>query len=962
MGEDPLKYFNIDPNEPEDDLDDSWYEGQVWRRPEEVIPEEEPILLSRAQQEMPVLPRVKPAQFAQFAFRFPAADEEGLGVDGSGYDRFSFDGRRHMRRLYDTPAKRILLFCGRQVEKSTLLGNRALCYMSLVKDFRVLYVSASATQAKKFSADRIREPIETSPVLRKFTTTMLSSNILEKQFVNRSQITMRYAYLNADRTRGIPADLLCIDEFQDILGENIPVIEQCLSHGRERWKMYLYAGTPKSLDNNLEKYWSSYSTQNEWVVPHDCKKGEGGRYWNEGLNEKNIGKRGLICANCGVLIDPMCEDAQWAMTGQPDADFEGYRIPQLMVPWVDWKHDIILNYERYPRDKFYNEVLGLSYDSGLRPLTRAQVRDCCVPDLSMEDIQSYRQLAYGQSIYAGIDWGCHDEDTRVLTEEGFKYFADLTDDDKVAQWDPDTRKMTFVKPKVRTVRDWEQPLLHFKTKGGMDLMVTHTHRMRVGRMQGQSWVTESAGDTALRGGPVHFVGWVAWDGEDVETFELPGLPVSPGYQGCEPKVFSMDEWVEFLGYMLTEGGVCLKKNSKGELVPYCLKMSQRQTVNPKNYERIRYCMESLDIPFTEFPNPKTGDANWAIYGKQLWDWFSRNMGMTGDTKRIPRQFLKLSRHQLQILFDAMVLGDGYTDPRENCTGGAYYSTSKGLCEDFQEVCIKLGLRCSVSLHKPAEGNRKARYRALWSAGRDYHLNTPSRKVKKVPYKGKVYCCAVPTGYIVTERNGKIAYQGNTGENSYTVIVLATYIDMKFRVFFAHRFVGEETDPDVQLARIKELITYFNVKLIGCDYGGGYDRNHHLVRAFGPKRVWTFQHLGRVKKKVEYDPKMGRFKVSRAEVMGDIFNAIKRRRCEFPRWEEWQEPFAQDMLNIFGEFNETLRITQYKHATDNPDDTFHSFMYAWLVSMLEHPRPDIITPNKEIDGQIVSQYRGPLDQG
>lgn len=598
--------IELDPVEFEDDLDDSWYEGEVWRKPEDVIPEEEPILLAKARQEMPVLPKVKPSQFAQFAFRFPASDEEGLGADGSGYDHFSFEGRRHMKRLYDTPAKRILLFCGRQVEKSTLLGNRALCYMSLVKDFRVLYVSASATQAKKFSADRIREPIETSPVLRKFTTTMLSSNILEKQFVNRSQITMRYAYLNADRTRGIPADLLCIDEFQDIIGENIPVIEQCLSHGRERWKMYLYAGTPKSLDNNLEKYWSSYSTQNEWVVPHDCKGGNG-RYWNEGLTEKNIGRRGLICANCGKLLNPMAEGAQWAMTGDPDADFEGYRIPQLMVPWVDWKHDIILNYERYPRDKFYNEVLGLSYDSGLRPLTRAQVRECCNPDVSMEDISSYRQLAYGQSIYAGIDWG-------------------------------------------------------------------------------------------------------------------------------------------------------------------------------------------------------------------------------------------------------------------------------------------------------------------------------------------------------------------TGENSYTVIVLATYVDMKFRVFFAHRFVGEETDPDIQLARIKELITYFNVKLIGCDYGGGYDRNHHLVRAFGPKRVWTFQHLGRVKKKVEYDAKMGRFKVSRAEVMGDIFNAIKRRRAEFPRWEEWQDPYAQDMLNIFGEFNETLRIMQYKHATDNPDDTFHSFMYAWLVSMIEKPRPDIITPNKEVDGQIVSSYRGPLDQG
>jgi hypothetical protein len=107
--------------------------------------------------------------------------------------------------------------------------------------------------------------------------------------------------------------------------------------------------------------------------------------------------------------------------------------------------------------------------------------------------------------------------------------------------------------------------------------------------------------------------------------------------------------------------------------------------------------------------------------------------------------------------------------------------------------------------------------------------------------------------------------------------------------------------------------------------------------------------------------MGRFKVSRGEVMGDFFNAIKRRQCEFPRWEEWQEPFAQDMLNIFAEFNETHRMLDYKHKTDKPDDTFHAFMYSWLVSMLEKPRLDIIAPTREEDGRPVQQYAGPVDQ-
>src|SRR6185369_4131171 len=65
--------------------------------------------------------------------------------------------------------------------------------------------------------------------------------------------------------RGIPADFILIDEFQDILLENIPVIEECASHSEH--KLFCYSGTPKSMDNAIEYYFSRFSTQNEWVVP-----------------------------------------------------------------------------------------------------------------------------------------------------------------------------------------------------------------------------------------------------------------------------------------------------------------------------------------------------------------------------------------------------------------------------------------------------------------------------------------------------------------------------------------------------------------------------------------------------------------------------------------------------------------------------------------------------------------------
>jgi intein/homing endonuclease len=845
---------------------------------------------------------------------------------------------------------------------STMLGNKLLSYSCINTALNSLYVSPTNMQAKVFSQDRLKEPIETSPYLKSWTTTKLSDNVFLKKFINRSQVTLRYAYLNADRCRGIPADVICLDEVQDLLTDNIPVIEQCAFHSTlmfngvpHKGGIFLYSGTPKSLDNTLEKYWTEQSTQNEWVVPcrrHTLSSGTGISskiYWNI-LTEDHMGLDSLVCDKCRMPINPADEMAQWVsmnpeiyktLRGQP---FEGYRIPQLMVPWV--KYENLLRYQQtYPRGRFYNEVLGLSYDSGTRPLTRQDVIDNCDEELILgPDFLSKIHSFVGHSypVYAGIDWGCHDEQTRILTSRGFVYFKDLVDDDQVAQWDPTTREMSFVTPKVRTVRDWDQPLLHFKSKN-VDMMLTHTHRMRVQSQAGgewQDWRTESAGDVADRGGHVKFPGSIIWLGKEEEVFTLPGLPVSSGYHGSSNAMFRMDGWLEFLGYYLSEGGLCLR-NGK----PYCIKLSQRETVNADRVKQIRECFHSNDIPFSEFPNPKTGDVNWTICGKQFWDWVDKNVGRTGDTKRIPRQFLELSSRQLSILFWAMMLGDRlYIDTRTGNYNGSYYSTSKGLCEDFQEICIKLGLRAKLSLHKPASEGRKARWRVMWSRGMDHQFNSPSTRVERVPYNGKVYCCSVPSGYIITERNGCIAYQGNTGEQTYTVISLGAYMgDGKFTIFHVHRYEGRETDPDIQLDDIARLIQAFNIQLVGCDYGGGFHMNDKLTKRFGFQRVVKYQY-SQPSTKVVWQDGLKRFLVHRTEVMSDVFNAIKRRDVfRFPNWTQFAQPFAMDMLNIFSEYSEQLRQNVYKKTLNATDDTFHSILLCFLASMLRHPRPDIISP-------------------
>lgn len=351
--------------------------------------------------ELPIVP----TDFVSYAFRLPDQNTRKLA-------NFSFEGREYLHRVYNTPNKRTLLRTGRQVEKSTSLGNRILTYCLLISSFKALYVSTSNMQTKAFSNERIKNAFDLSDILRNWIGSELQDNIFEKRFVNNSTLALRSAMHSADRIRGLTADMVAIDEIQDILVEFIPIIEECMTPSP--FKYLMLSGTPKTFDNTIEFYWERQSTQGEWVVPCDHCGGGDYRYFNI-LDAKNMGVKHLICSRCGERIYPEHEDAQWAaMVPEPKVarPFESFRIPQLMIPRIvnSEKEWTVLTSKRetYPPAKFANEVLGLPYDSGARPLTLADIQENCDQGYSMfnmEDILRFRGNDRTGLKFIGVDWG-----------------------------------------------------------------------------------------------------------------------------------------------------------------------------------------------------------------------------------------------------------------------------------------------------------------------------------------------------------------------------------------------------------------------------------------------------------------------------------------------------------------------------------------------------------------------------
>lgn len=365
---------------------------------------------------------IKPSEFA----------ENFLFIEKS--KPFSIKDYPFFYDIYDCPSDSLLLRCSRQVGKSITIANYILLnilisemeveYVTAQKlsreelynldmgSFHALYVAPSGNHVSTFSKQKLTLIINGSPVFNEFLNPRCADQIAYKSFKNGSDLFLRSCFHSPLSIRGISTDMISIDELQDIQIEHIPVILE--TQVRSKKKSLFQSGTPKTTRNGIEYYWDK-SSQNEWVVKcHHCNN------WNV-LGEENIQPNGLSCAKCKKLIDR--RNGQWASMN-PKAYTQGFRVHAMMadfIPWTgeegtkDYEESLMYKYKTYPPAQFYNEVLGLPYDSGTIPITKAELQQAC-------DVNQRRlvRLEPGfhpglsphlrdKLVVAGVDWGTSQE-------------------------------------------------------------------------------------------------------------------------------------------------------------------------------------------------------------------------------------------------------------------------------------------------------------------------------------------------------------------------------------------------------------------------------------------------------------------------------------------------------------------------------------------------------------------------
>jgi hypothetical protein len=348
---------------------------------------------------------------------------------------------------------------------------------------------------------------------------------------------------------------------------------------------------------------------------------------------------------------------------------------------------------------------------------------------------------------------CYSEDTETLTDHGWKMYWDIHDNDRIATFNPEKNSIEFHYPNDGIhLHSYNGKMFHFKNSL-VDVLVTPDHDMWIGSSlmnnRGATWKKQKADKIKVKRFKFK-TGGLTWEGDDIEYFKLPFVPYKSNIHFENSVDFGkikIEDWVEFLGYYVSEGTLAKVKNV------WPISISQSNKINSDKVQKIRECLERLPFKFNEYIDKNDDVTRFWINCKSLYLYLQEICGDYSYRKKFPEETLSYSTNLLKIMFDAAIMGDGSIANNNGFCHRTYYSTSEVLIGQMQEIALKLGYRSNII---PGSGC----FRLLISEC-DMSEVRRQEDLSIIDYNGKVYCFNIPNHLFITRRNGKIGIHGNT---------------------------------------------------------------------------------------------------------------------------------------------------------------------------------------------------------
>ena len=351
---------------------------------------------------------------------------------------------------------------------------------------------------------------------------------------------------------------------------------------------------------------------------------------------------------------------------------------------------------------------------------------------------------------------CFSEDTEILTNKGWRLFSELDHSETVATLNPCSGIIEYQRPSDYIARQYSGEMrLITNPKKTLECLVTPNHRVWRTDRSGNRLFSERADSLSDKG----FIPRTGkWTGLEVVSFPVPGYD-NHWCSGrkrhtkrsvARPSIdVSMSVWLRFLAIYLSEGSLHGR---------WGINISQRT-----HMDEVEEIVRAIGV---SYKRTKEGFVLNSLPIAQ----YLRQFGLCHE-KFVPDFVKQLSSSLIQCFLDAYCLGDG----SRRGTGRLWFSTSKRMADDLQELVFKAGSVAAVSRRKcvgqtmsVGVGKSYTRRHDLWlvrerACCKRFWFETKSRRndyIQTLDYSGMVYDVTIPNHIVYVRRNGKPFWSGN----------------------------------------------------------------------------------------------------------------------------------------------------------------------------------------------------------
>ena len=360
---------------------------------------------------------------------------------------------------------------------------------------------------------------------------------------------------------------------------------------------------------------------------------------------------------------------------------------------------------------------------------------------------------------------CYSDDTKILTENGWKLISDVKKTEKV--YTKDEKNHLLLSTPLKLIKEkYSGKMIHIHSTQ-LDFLVTPNHNMWVfdyHKRSSKTKIWKFIKAEELYNKRYLFSKGATFIGESPKTIKVDDIEIERGYIGKKLfKGFEADSklFMKLLGVWVTDGCLCKRSKDNGRRII----ISQTKTIGRNEIEHL---LLNLNLKYSKHKD------QYRICHCPLYDFLEENFIQNNDYKKsyyikIPAWIKSLSPELLNEFLDGVILGDG--TPHTGDAGGyQIYTASLPFAEDLIEIVMKCGKAANIHFQKMRfTPERKIQqkvpqYIVSIVKATNALLNKSPNTYEEILYDGYVYCIELLKHHrLYVMRNGKPGWCGNSHE-------------------------------------------------------------------------------------------------------------------------------------------------------------------------------------------------------